>query len=121
MAVHLYINNPTQGGTDGTQASEGDNSSPVTNATAIVAGQESDQIVLAVRVDDGPKTVTIEPTGDKEAMWALSAEGVAWEDWGASLILANVGATNVLFYCKTKAVAGETTSDISVKFKVNEA
>lgn len=126
--IHVYKNNPTAGGTDGQQVSEGDGSNPVIvgplNATN---NEESAPIKLAVRCEAGYTTsgdTTITPTGTTAAKWALAPDNGdapgAWGAYGAALTISTaIVATNTLFWAKAKATSDETpTNDASVKLQV---
>jgi hypothetical protein len=76
------------------------------------AGAESTAQTLAIRADTGYVTgavTTLTPSGTNAADVALSADGTTWLAYGTVLTLATgIGATNVLFYAKAKAIAGES-------------
>ena len=121
---HIYKNNPTAGGTNGTLVSEGTGSSPITvgplNATN---NEESAAITLAIRCESGYATTgntVITPVGTTAAKWALSANGSAWGEYGAALTISSaIGATNTLFYAKAKATSDESpANDTSVDLQV---
>jgi hypothetical protein len=122
--IHIYYGTPTSGGTDGTQASEGTESSPIIiGPLDIATGEESAATKLAIRTDSGyvaAASATITPTGTTAADWALAPDnsGVAgtFGAYGAALTLsAQVTAVNTLFWVKAKALTSENpTADISV-------
>jgi len=127
--IHVYKDNPTAGGTDGTLVSEGDNSSPVEvgplNATN---NEESSPIKLAIRCDSGYQTygnTTIDPVGTNQDKWALADDNAGspatWQDWGVALTVTEIiGATNKIFWAKAKAVSGEEPqNDSSVDLQVS--
>lgn len=121
--IHLYKDNPTAGGTNGTLVSEGDGSSPVTVTLNATNNEESSAITLALRCESGYQTVgntTITPTGTTASKWALSSNGTTWSDYGSALIISTtIGATNTLIYAKAKASSDETPmNDTSVDFQI---
>lgn len=121
--IHLYKDNPTAGGTNGTLVSEGDGSSPVTVTLNATNNEESSAITLALRCESGYQTVgntTITPTGTTASKWALSSNGISWSDYGSALIISTtIGATNTLIYTKAKASSDETPmNDTSVDFQI---
>jgi len=124
MYLHLYNGSPTAGGVDGTQASEGNNSNPITiEALNAATNQISDIITLAVRAESGYETsgnTTISISGTTIDKWQLSLDGVTWLDWGASLVITSViTIVNTLFYVRAKAVSGENpVNDVSADLKI---
>ena len=121
MYMHIYCNNPTEGGTDGTQISEGTGLlSPLTigplNATE---NEESAAIKLAVRCETGYQTgaeTIVTPTGATKIMWALALDngGVpgTFGAYGAALTLpSGITATNTLFWVKAKSVNTESPAN----------
>lgn len=121
MYIHLYRNNPTAGGVDGNLVSEGDGSNPITSASSVTTGNESEVITLAARCETGYTTsgnAVITPTGTTATYWSLSLDGVTWLAYGAALTIAStITAVNTLFYAKYKAAAGENpATDKTVSF-----
>lgn len=126
--IHLYMNNPTAGGTDGIQVSEGTEDNPIVvgplNATA---NEESAPIKLAVRCEEGYKTsgtVIIQPVGATADKWALAPDDNGqpgtWLDYGAALTITDeIGSTNYIFWAKAKATSDESPkNDTSVDIQV---
>lgn len=121
---HVYKNNPTSGGTNGTLVSEGTGSSPITVGPLNASNnEESAAITLAIRCESGYITTgstVITPVGTTAAKWALSDNGSSWGAYGAALTISTlIGATNMLFYAKAKATADENpANDSSVSLQV---
>lgn len=126
--IHLYKDNPTAGGTDGVQVSEGTELNPVTvgplNGTT---GEESAPIKLALRCEAGYQTygnTTVTPVGTNADKWALAPDATGspgtWCAWGSGLTITDViGATNYIIWAKARAVAGEVPqNDISVDLQI---
>jgi hypothetical protein len=124
MYLHLYKNNPTAGGTDGSPVSEGTGLNPIaTNALNAAINEESTIIKLALRCEVGYNTsgdITITPTGTTSSKWALSADGITWGAYGAVLTITTViGVVNTIIYCKAKAISGESVvNDSSVALQL---
>ncbi len=126
MYIHVYENNPTAGGTDGTLVSEGTSATPITISLDATSNQVSAPIKLAVRCDSGFQAnsgVTISLVGTTAAKWAMAPDsgGVAgiFGAYGAPLTISSViGTTNVIFWAEAKATSDEIPqNDISVKFQ----
>jgi len=124
MYLHVYKGNPTAGGTDGNQVSEGTELNPIlTPALNALNNEESAAIKLALRCEAGYNTsgsTTITPSGTTSAMWALSLDSVTWGSYGSALTISTViGVVNTVFYVKAKAVSSESpANDTSVDFQV---
>lgn len=127
--IHLYMGNPTAGGTDGTQVSEGTELNPIVvgplNGTT---GEESSPIKLALRCESGFKTygdTTVQPVGSSASKWALAPDNNGspgtWTSYGGTLTISTeIGATNHIIWAKAKADAGESpANDISVDLQIN--
>lgn len=123
--LHVYKNNPTAGGTDGSQVSEGTELNPIaTSALNATNNEESAAIKLALRCDTGYNTsgnTTITPVGTSASKWALSIDGTTWGAYGAALTISTViGVVNTIFYCKAKAASGESpANDVSVDLQIS--
>lgn len=112
MYIHIYKNNPTAGGTDGSQVSEGTGSNPITtNALNATTNEESSGIKLAVRCETSFKTVgntTIDPIGTTADKWALAGSDGVFGEYGAGItIIDEITAVNTIIYAKAKAVSTE--------------
>ncbi len=115
--LHIYINNPTAGGTDGTEASSGAGTSPI--AVTLDAGENEEAAVkCAVRCDSGYEidgSVTVERSGTSAARWTFCADdgyadGAAAIDAGTftdTLLLSGVAAANVIFWAKASSDSSE--------------
>ena len=124
--LHLYMNNPTAGSTDGTDISSDTNVLPLT--VILDASQaETKAVRCAVRCDsgysvEGDTTVYLE--GTNAAKWSLSPDddyedsdtAVLNELFASAIILANVGSVNKTFWAKaTSATTENPQNDRSVK------
>ena len=115
--LHIYINNPTAGATDGTEASSGAGTSPI--AVTLDASEEEEKAVkCAVRCDSGFKIdeeVTIEFSGETWYKWQVAAdesysneaEARARADWSETVELSGVGDKNVIFWVKASCDSDE--------------
>lgn len=117
MAIHVFMNNPTVGLTDGNMVSEGDKSNPITIGPLNAKNnEESAPVKLAIRCDTGFVTTTstvITPMGTTLNDWALAPDnaGVAgtFLDYGTALTITSlINATNTLFWVKARAVSSES-------------
>lgn len=121
---HVYKDNPTNGGTNGTQVSEGTGLSPISVTLNATQNEESSPITLAIRCESGYTTTgstVISLTGTTANKWALSTDSTTWQEYGASLTIASaIGATNKLFYIKAKATSDEINpaNDTSVDLHI---
>lgn len=115
--LHLYMNNPTAGDTDGTEISSGDDTLPL-NITLDANQAETKAVKCAVRCDTGflvEGNTSIYFEGTNAAKWQVgtdndytdAATALTMAQWGATLILANVAATNVVFWVKATSTVGE--------------
>ena len=126
--LHIYMNNPTANGTDGTEVSSGTGLSPI--AVTLDASKEEVQAVkCAVRCDagfkiDGETAVSI--TGTNSAKWKLAKDAdytdaaaalqsAVWQD---TLSLSAVAASNVVFWLKASSTKDESPQkDTSVSIQ----
>lgn len=122
--LNLYMNNPTEGATDGTTIStDGTYTAPL--SVALDASiSESKKIKLAIRTQSGYETIgdtTISVEGDANSRWGLSTiEDGAFTD--SITILSKITATNVIFWAQAISSSDETpVTDRSVSFKVTAA
>ena len=121
--IHLYKDNPTASGTNGTLVSEGNGLSPVSVTLNATSNEESSPITLALRCEAGYETsgkTTITPTGTTASKWALSLDGTTWENYGSILTISSViSSVNKLFYAKANSDSSETpVNDSSVNFQI---
>lgn len=114
--MHLYKDNPTAGGTDGTEISSGTESAPVT-ITLDASRGESKAAKCAVRCDANYSIeggVAISFTGTNADKWQVAADNgytnataLTSASWQSSVTLNNVAATNVIFWVKASSAASE--------------
>ena len=121
---HIYKNNPTAGGTDGTQVSESTGLNPISVTLNATNNEESIPIKLAIRCETGHQTVgdcVISITGTTSLKWALSLDNVTWNTYGSSLTISStINNTNIIFYSKAKASSDEIpNNDNSVDFQIS--
>ena len=115
--LHLYMNNPTAGNTDGTEISSGDDTLPL-NVTLDANKAETKAVKCAVRCDTGYEVegdTSIYFEGTNAEKWQVGTdEGYAdattalnMAQWGTTLILGGVAATNSIFWVKVSSTVGE--------------
>ena len=128
MAKHLrlYMNAPTAGGVDGTEISSGDDTLPL-SITLDASKAESKAVKVAVRCDsgylvDGDTNIYFE--GTNAAKWQVAADNnytdadiaLNMAFWSSTLTIANVAATNKVFWVKaTSATNEDPQNDRTVK------
>lgn len=127
--IHMYMDNPTAGATDGVQVSEGTETNPITVGPLDgTTGEESAPIKLALRCEAGYQTygnTTVTPVGTNADKWALALDNAGapgtWGAWGAPLTITDViGSTNYIIWAKARAVAGEPPqNDTSVDLQIS--
>lgn len=123
--IHLYMNNPTAGGTDGTEISSEDNTLPL---TVILDASEAEEkaVKVAVRCDsgfavDGDTAIYFE--GTNAAKWQVAEDNSFTSDtaltlalWQSTLTITSVAATNIVFWVKaTSATTENPQNDRTVK------
>ena len=115
--LHLYMNNPTAGSTDGTEISSGDESLPL-SLTLDANQSEAKAVKVAVRCDTGyliEGDTEIYFEGTNASKWQVApdsgytdaAAALTYGLWNSSLTLSNVGATNTVFWVKATSTNGE--------------
>lgn len=115
--LHFYMNNPTSGEIDGTEISSGDDTLPL-SVTLDASQSEAKALKVAVRCDsgyliDGDTSIYFE--GTNTSKWKVSADddysdagtALTYGVWEDTLTLANVAATNVVFWVKVTSTSGE--------------
>ena len=128
--LHVYMNNPTAGSTDGTEISSNDNTLPLT-VTLDASQAESKAVKCAVRCDTGYEIegdVNVYFEGTNAAKWTAAPDNsysdasvaLASATWSNTIILTDVGATNKIFWVKAASATSEAPqNDRSVKLKVS--
>ena len=124
--IGIYFGTVTAGGTDGTRASEGTGSTPITIGPLDTAtNEESSAVKLAIRCDSGYAATgaTITPTGTTATKWALAPDNAGsagtFGAYGAYLDVGAVSDANTLIWAKAKTVDTEvpmndTTVDLVI-------
>ena len=123
--IHLFMNNPTAGGTDGTEISSKDNTLPL---TVILDASEAEEkaVKVAVRCDTGFEVegnTSIYFEGTNAAKWYVAEDNSFTSDtaltlalWESTLTIANVANTNIVFWVKaTSATTENPQNDRTVK------
>ena len=122
--LHIYMNNPTQGSTDGTEVSSGTELAPI--SVLLDAGKGEQKVVkCAVRCESGfhiDGALTVKFVGDHADKWKVASnngytvetalESTEWKD---VISLQNVRDTNTVFWVKALSSADEPPQqDVSV-------
>ena len=122
--LHIYMNNPTAGSTDGTEVSSGTELAPI--SVLLDAGKgEQKAVKCAVRCESGfhiDGTLTVKFVGDHADKWKAATDNkytaeTALEsaEWKDSISLSNVADRNTIFWVKAISTAGEKPQqDVSV-------
>ena len=114
--LHIYMNNPTAGSTDGTEVSSGTELAPI--SVLLDAGKgEQKAVKCAVRCESGfhiDGVLTIKFVGDHADKWKIAlhngytAETVLESaEWKDSISLSNVADKNTIFWVKALSSADE--------------
>ena len=122
--LHIYMNNPTKGSTDGTEVSSGTELAPI--SVLLDAGKSEEKAVkCAVRCESGfciDGELAIKFVGDHADKWKVASnngytvetalESAEWKD---VISLQNVRDTNTVFWVKALSSADEKPQqDVSV-------
>lgn len=124
--LHLYMNNPTTGSTDGTEISSDTNVLPL-NIVLDATQNEEKAVKCAVRCDSGYEVegdVTVYLEGTNADKWSLAPDD-NYEDsdtavldnlFASAIILTDVGSTNKVFWVKAASSSSASPqNDRSVK------
>lgn len=114
--INFYKDNPTAGGTDGTQISlDGQGTAPLTFSLD-ASENESKTAPVALRCESGYETsglTTISFSGTTATKWSLSNSENG--TYSPSMVVTHVGATNVVFWVKAASASSEAPgNDTSV-------
>lgn len=126
--INIYMNNPTEGGTDGTAVStDGTYTAPV-SVDLISSNNETKIVKLAIRCEPGYQTVggatiTCDPQPfEGHETWKLSTtldDNEFADTTGIGNASNEIGSTNRIFYAKAISYSTETpTTDRSTSFRV---
>ena len=122
--LHIYMNNPTAGSTDGTEVSSGTKLAPI--SVLLDAGKgEQKAVKCAVRCESGfhiDGTLTVKFVGDHADKWKVAMDHnyttntvLTAADWKDEIALSGVGTVNVIFWVKATSSSDEQPqSDVSV-------
>lgn len=115
--IHLFMNNPTAGSTDGTEISSGDETLPLA-FTLNAANSETQAAKCAVRCDTGYSIqggATVYAIGTNSDKWQFAPDdnfsdtetALSFGLWQSQITLDNVADTNVTFWVKATSTTTE--------------
>ena len=114
--LHIYMNNPTAGSTDGTEVSSGTELAPISVLLDAGKGEEK-AVKCAVRCESGFRidgTLTVKFVGDHAGKWKAATDNkytaeTALEsaEWKDSISLSNVADKNTIFWVKALSTTDE--------------
>ena len=114
--LHIYMNNPTEGGKDGTEVSSGTELAPISVLLDAGKGEEK-AVKCAVRCESGfhiDGELTIKFVGDHAGRWKVASNNgytvdTALEsaDWKDSIAISNVADKNTIFWVKALSTTDE--------------
>ena len=122
--LHIYMNNPTEGGKDGTEVSSGTELAPISVLLDSGKGEQK-AVKCAVRCESGfhiDGTLTVKFVGDHADKWKVAMDHnyttdtvLTAADWKDEIALSGVGTVNVIFWVKAMSSSDEQPqSDVSV-------
>lgn len=114
--LHIYMNNPTAGSTDGTEVSSGTELAPI--SVLLDAGKgEQKAVKCAVRCESGFRidgTLTVKFVGDHAGKWKAATDNkytaeTALEsaEWKDNISLSGVADKNTIFWVKALSTTDE--------------
>ena len=114
--LHIYMNNPTAGSTDGTEVSSGTELAPI--SVLLDAGKgEQKAVKCAVRCENGfhiDGALTVKFVGDHADKWKVALDNkytaetvLDSAEWKDVISLQNVRETNTVFWVKAVSTADE--------------
>ena len=120
--IHLYMNNPTAGGVDGTEISAGDETLPLTFTLDASKG-ESGAAKCGVRCESGYSIeggTSIYAIGANSETWSFAidnnyssaSDALIFASWESTLTLADVANTNKIFWAKSTTSTQTTPAHI---------
>ena len=114
--LHIYMNNPTQGGKDGTEVTSGTELVPI--SVLLDAGKgEQKAVKCAVRCESGfhiDGALTIKFVGDHADKWKVALDNkytaetvLDSAEWKDTIVLSDVADRNTVFWVKAISTVDE--------------